>query len=88
MLKQWNLISIGHSTTVSCSIGEKAHRALFRFEVSNGDDDPRRMVERFSSYFQKNYDNCPAFFHGTFEQALNEAFQSRSMEDVRLALHF
>ena len=88
MTKQWNLRSIRHFTTVSCSIDEKTRRALLRFEVINEDDDPRRMVDRFSSYFQKNYGACPAFFHGTFEQALNEAFQTRSMEDVRLALHF
>jgi hypothetical protein len=88
MMKHRNLISPGHFTPVSCSIDVEAHQAFSRFGVSNGDDDPRRMVDRFSIYFQRNSDACPAFFPGTLEQALNEAFQTRSMEDVRLALHF
>ena len=60
-----------------------ADRALFRFEVIDGDDDPRRIVEQFNSYFQTNYHGCPAFFSGTLDEALNEAFQTKSMEDVR-----
>ena len=88
MMKHWNLMNTEHSTTASGSIDDKAHRALFRFEVANGDDDPTRMVEHFNSYFQKNYDACPAFFFGTLEEALSEAFQTRSMQDVRLASYF
>ena len=78
------MISTGHSTTVSDLIDEDVDRAFFRLEVIDGEDNPRPMVERFNSYFQENYYACPVFLPGTLEEALNDAFQTRSMQDVRL----
>ena len=85
-MKHWNLMNTEHSTTASGSIDDTTRRA-FRFEVTNADDDPTRMVKHFNDYFQTNYDACPVFFLGTLEEALKEAFQTRSMQDVRLSLH-
>jgi hypothetical protein len=88
MKKQSNLIGTGHSTTVSCSIHENDHRFLFRFKVIDEYGDHTRMVESFNSYFQKNYYASPTFFPGTLGQALDEAFQTRSIKDVRFAPYF
>ena len=52
------------------------------------DDDPRPMTECFNGYFQENYNACPAFFPGTLPQALQEALDNLSIEDVRHALIF
>jgi hypothetical protein len=51
------------------------------------DDDSTRMVEHLNSCFQKNYHACPAIFSVTLEEALNEALQTTSIEDVRLTLY-
>lgn len=88
MMNKSKAISTDHSTTVSDSIDSDVHRVFFRLDVIDGDENPRRIVERFNSYFQNNYDACPAFFPGTFDEALNDAFQTKSMQDVRLPLYF
>ena len=46
------------------------------------------MTEYFNCYFQENDHACPTFFPGTFEQAVKEAFQGTSIEDVRLPVSF
>ena len=88
MMNKSKMISTGHSTTVSDLIDEDVDRAFFRLEVIDGEDNPRPMVERFNSYFQENYYACPVFLPGTLGEALNNAFQTRSMQEVRLPLCF
>ena len=51
------------------------------------ENDPTRLIEHFHAYFQLNYPACRAFFVGTLQQTLEEAFHSESIEDVRLALY-
>ena len=50
-------------------------------------DDPTQLIDRFNHYCHENYHAAPVFAFDTFEQAVNEAFQATSIEDVRLALY-
>ena len=87
-MKNPNGIITSHSTTVSCLLSRRVCDLLSCFKVIRGDDDPREMIYRFDSYFQENYSDCPAYFHGTLPQALQKALDNRSIEDVRRALLF
>ena len=50
-------------------------------------DDPTRLIEHFNLYCHENYHTAPAFVFGTLEQAMNEAFEATSIEDVRLTFY-
>lgn len=60
--------------------------SLVSFKVIGDDDDPAQMGRQFDRYFEENYRTSPVFSLGTLEQAVNEAFNAPSMEDVRLTL--
>jgi hypothetical protein len=47
-----------------------------------------RERKGLASYFQEKYNACSALFPGTFSQALREALNNLSIEDVRHTLLF
>ena len=84
--RTWSVL-ISQSTTVSCSNDEKTDHSDLPLIVLAWDDDPTRLVDRFNHDCHENNHAASVFVFGTLEQALNEAFELTSIEDVRLVLY-